>query len=390
MALVAILGVFSPGGASGAGEFSLRGFGAPVVDGMLGLGEWESAGRYDFMANRAPAEGGGTVPATLYVMNDSAKLYLGLRVSVTGLGYSVFDAVFHAPPPNPFGEGNDILRTSATSFEDLHYHFVPPFSYPWLADQADGGAIDGDGVGRTHGEFSVFEVAHPLDSTDDRHDFSLRIGKHARFVASFQHCLDSCVGTFMPSSGFGEIVAVSGTHIPPDTTITGGPRDGSEVREQTIFDFTGTDDVVNPADLTFECKVDAEEWSECESPTGEVVDDGWHTLRVRALDDMLTVDPTPARRRWRLDTRPPASPKVAGPRLPRGTSPKYRFSSTDPGTPRRRIRFRCAFDTKRLHACRSAYRRHLLPGKHVLRVRAVDLAGNESGTTAVRVVLVAG
>jgi len=386
-AFVAILAVSSPGSASGSDNLTLRGFGVPVVDGVLGAGEWDSAGRYDFMANRAPAEGGGMVPATLYVMNDGANLYLALRVSVTNLGYSVFDAVFLAPPPNSFGDGNDILRTSLSSFDDLHFHFVPPFNYPWLADQADGGTIDGTGVGRTHGEFSVFEVAHPLDSADDAHDFSLTIPKHVRFVASFQHCLDSCVGTFMPASGFGEIVAVSGTRVPPNTFITGGPRDRAEVREERTFDFTGADDVVSPPDLTFECKADAEDWSACESPVGGVVEDGWHTLNVRALDDMLNTDPTPATRRWRIDTRAPTKPSAAGPRLARTDSPAYRFSAADPGTPRRRIRFRCAFDTKRLHDCSSAYRRHLPQGRHVLRVRAVDPAGNESGMTTVRIVL---
>jgi hypothetical protein len=385
-ALVAVLGVFLPGGATGEDGLSLRGYGTATVDGVLGPGEWDTAGRYDFSANRAPAEGGGTVPATLYVMNDGANLYLALRVSVTSLGYSAFDAVFLASPPNVFGTGNDVLRTSPASFEDLHFHFVPPNTYPWLADQSDGGTIDGTGLGSTHGQFSVFEVAHPLDSADDSHDFSLAIAKHVRFVASFHHCLDSCVSTSVPGSGFGEVVAVSGTHVPPDTTITGGPRDRAEVRRQQLFEFTGSDDVVGPPDLTFECKVDAEEWSSCESPVGDLVDDGRHTFSVRALDDMLNADPTPARRSWRVDTKSPSRPSVRGPRLSTTLSPVYRFSSRDAGTASSRIRFRCAFDTKRLHVCSTTYHRRLTQGRHVLRIRAVDPAGNESGTTTVRIV----
>jgi large repetitive protein len=190
----------------------------------------------------------------------------------------------------------------------------------------------------------------------------------------------------MPSSGFGEIVVVSGTHVPPDTTITRGPRNGAEVRGQPIFDFTGSDDVVSPNDLTFECSVDADEWSSCESPLAGVIEDGWHTLRIRALDDMLNVDPTPAARSWRIDTKAPSRPSVRAPRpATRGTV--YRFSSTDRGTSSHRLRFRCAIDTRRLHACASRYRLQLPPGRHVLRVRAVDPAGNESGTTTVRLVI---
>ena len=118
----------------------------------------------------------------------------------------------------------------------------------------------------------------------------------------------------MPASGFGEVVAVSGTHVAPDTTITGGPRDGAEVREEQTFEFTGSDDVADPSELTFECKVDTDDWSACESPEGGVLDNGRHTLLVRAVDEMLNVDPTPAKRRWRLDTKAPSRPSVAGPR----------------------------------------------------------------------------
>lgn len=373
--LATTLVVLSSGAAGASDELLLRGYGTPVVDGVIGPGEWDAAGSYAFMANRAPADGGGTVPARLYVMNDATNLYLALRVSVTNLGYSIFNAAFHAPPPNSFGDGNDVLQVSASGLEDLHYHFVPPYNYPWLADVDDGGSRDGTAVVRTGGEETVFEVSHPLNSTDDRHDFSLAVARRVEFYAAFHHCVTSCAVTLMPSSGYGKIVVVSGTRAPPNTSITAGPPDRSEVREERTFEFTGTDDLVSPSDLTFECKVDAEEWSSCESPLGGVVGDGWHSLRVRALDDMLNVDPSPARRRWRIDTKVPSRPSV---KMRNGV---YRFSSKDRGTPARRLRFRCGVDTKRLHSCGSHFRR---AGGRVLRVRAVDPAGNQSGTTAVR------
>jgi hypothetical protein len=165
--------------------------------------------------------------------------------------------------------------------------------------------------------------------------------------------------------------------VPPDTQITAGPPNGAEVRDERTFEFTGTDDVAPADQLRFECEVDGDEWSDCESPAGGVVADGWHTLRVRALDDMLNADPSPAQRRWRIDSKAPARPRVL---VRNGV---YRFSSTDRGTPARRLRFRCGVDTKRLHACGSRLRVRRAGGK-VLRVRAVDPAGNESGTTTVR------
>jgi hypothetical protein len=379
-ALAVMLVVLWPGAARAA-KLSLRGFGTPVVDGVLLPGEWDTAERYDFVAARAPAEGGGTVPATLYVMNDSVNLYLALRVVVVDLGYSAFDVQFADPPPGPILEdGEDVLRMTPSAFQDFHLHFTPPFYYPWVLDEVDGGTSDGAGVARANGVFSVFEVAHPLNSADDRHDFSLTIPQRERFTASFQHCLDTCVGTLVPGGGFGEIVAVSGTHVPPETTITGGPRDGAEVHEEEVFEFSGTDDVAGPDMLAYQCRFDADEWGECESPVGGVTEDGWHTLRVRALDDMLNADPTPAQRRWRLDTKPPSKPKVRS--QPASGVVVLRFSARDRGTPARRVRFRCAVDSTRLHACRARHRAHLPPGRHVVRVRAVDPAGNQSAKTA--------
>src|SRR6266480_5218162 len=58
----------------------LRGFGTATLDGAMGAGEWDAAGHVDFTVNRSSAQGGGTVPATLYVMNDRANLYIGIKV----------------------------------------------------------------------------------------------------------------------------------------------------------------------------------------------------------------------------------------------------------------------------------------------------------------------
>ena len=378
--MAALLMVFAPAPIASAENITLtiRGFGTAVVDGDLAPGEWDQAGFYNFQARRAPAEGGGTVPASFYVMNDATNLYLALRVSVQNIGGSVFDTAFHAPGPSGFGEGSDILRTSATTFDDLHYHPISPFEWTWLGDVADGGSRDGTSATQTHLGYVVYEVVHPLNTSDNRHDFSLTIPKRVVFYAGFHHCFNSCVPTLIPESGFAELVVVSGTRVPPQTTITSGPSNGAQVREQRVFAFTGADDVAPADQIEFECQVDREEWSSCESPLGGVVADGWHTLGVRALDEMLNADPSPAQRRWRIDSQAPSRPRVT---LRNGV---YRFSSKDRGTPARRITFRCGIDTKRLHACGSRLRLRIRSGRHVLRVRGVDPAGNQSGTTTVR------
>ena len=378
LATVAVLVglVLVPSASAAYGKLTFRGFGTAVVDGEVASGEWDHAGRFDFQANRSAAEGGGSVPATFYVMNDATNLYLALRVSVQNFGYSAFDSIFQAPGPNPFVQGSDILEALPTSFGDLHFHQTSPFEWNWLTDVADGGTQDGMLMTQTHSGFIVYELAHPLNTADDRHDFSLTIPTRVTFSASFQHCLGgSCAATTITPTGFADLVVVSGTFVPPNTRITSGPPDGAEVRDERTFEFSGIDDVTPPDQLEFACQVDGGDWTACESPFGGVLAEGWHTLRVRAVDEMRNFDATPARRRWRIDTRAPSRPTV------KKRGGVYRFSATDRGTPARRLRFRCGVNTKQLHSCGSRFRR---TGGRVLRVRAVDPAGNQSGTTTFR------
>ena len=97
--------------------------------------------------------------------------------------------------------------------------------------------------------------------------------------------------------------------------------------------------------------------------------------------------PTPALRTWRVDGDPPARLKIKGPRVTRNKSPTFRFSATDAVSGPDEIRFRCSFDTKRLHACAARYRQRLRAGRHRLRVRAIDALGNASAIATVRVVV---
>jgi YVTN family beta-propeller protein len=87
------------------------------------------------------------------------------------------------------------------------------------------------------------------------------------------------------------------------------------------------------------------------------------------------------------DRHPPTAPRVAGPRTTTKLTATYRFSARDNITPARQLRFRCAFDSPTLKACPRLDRTQLAVGQHVLRVQALDRAGNESGTTVVHVLV---
>jgi hypothetical protein len=359
---------------------TLRGFGTAIVDGVLTVNEWEGAGRFAFQA-----QGG---QGTFYVMNDSQNLYLALRAPDPHVGASVFDGIFLAPPPNVFGAGSDNLHVTPGTFEDLFNRQVTPTYWDWLADVADGGTRDGLAVVRTADGELVYEIAHPLNSGDNRHDFSLPIPSHISFTGVFQSCLGCGTVSYIPASTGGLIVIVSGTHVPPETTITAGPADGAEVPGYGQFAFAAVDEVAPPSEMTYECKVDGQGWSACESPlTGPATEDGWHTVSVRAFDEMLNVDPTPAKRRWRIDTQAPSKPKVVAAGRPGASRTQLRISATDRGTPSRRIRFRCKVDAKPFQACTYRYRVRLRTGRHVLRFSAIDPAGNRSPVKIVRLVV---
>jgi hypothetical protein len=101
----------------------------------------------------------------------------------------------------------------------------------------------------------------------------------------------------------GDSVAVHVTvdNAAPDTSITGGPADGSLSNvANPSFTFTGTE----PG--SFQCSVDAGAFAPCTSPasTGALAD-GSRTFRVRAVDAAGNPDATPAQRTWTVDTTAP-------------------------------------------------------------------------------------
>ena len=83
---------------------------------------------------------------------------------------------------------------------------------------------------------------------------------------------------------------------PPNTKITSGPQ-GTTHKHKATFRFTSTE-----PGSTFRCKLDGKKWANCKSPrTYGNLKDGKHTFKVKATDAAGNVDPTPAKRSWRVD-----------------------------------------------------------------------------------------
>ena len=92
----------------------------------------------------------------------------------------------------------------------------------------------------------------------------------------------------------------------------------------------------------------------------------------------------------RRDSDAPAAPVIRGALLVRaGRMATYRLSSRDGFTPAAALRFRCALDDAPLRLCSARFVPRLTPGRHVLRVQAVDAAGNRSALTRTAVVATA-
>src|SRR5207247_4439149 len=74
--------------------------------------------------------------------------------------------------------------------------------------------------------------------------------------------------------------------VKPDTQITAGPSDGSTTTATAAtFEFTGTDNVSQPQDLTFECSLDGADFAPCPSGANYTgLSRGPHTVSGRLKD----------------------------------------------------------------------------------------------------------
>ncbi len=94
----------------------------------------------------------------------------------------------------------------------------------------------------------------------------------------------------------------------PETTIVSGPPALTN-QTQAAFDFAS-----NESPVSYECSLDAGPFVPCTDPqTFAGLDDGSHTLAVRAVDAAGNRDATPATYAWEQDSLAPGLPIVLAP-----------------------------------------------------------------------------
>jgi len=147
----------------------------------------------------------------------------------------------------------------------------------------------------------------------------------------------------------------------PDEFSNGGDR----------FEFTSSE-----KHSSFQCKLDDGDYGACSSPKAyPMLDDGAHRFRVRAVDRAGNPDPSPASRNWTVDTNPPETAVENGPpHVSQKDTATFTVSSEAGAT------FECRLDDHGWGECGQVS--GLSDGKHVMRARAKDRAGNVDPTPA--------
>jgi hypothetical protein len=196
-------------------------YGTATIDGHMAAREWDGATRGDFVI-RLP--GGGSTPASVFMMNDNASFYAALRIpratfNANDVSLSFFDVRFDNDHDAVHESGDDLpsigYGPSLDSFSRDWY-----LAATWVLDTSDGGTNDVRGRVGTDATFTYYELAHPLNSADDRHDFSLLPQSRVGFAVGVHVCPTSncstAADTYWPSSvPTGDLIVASPPAQPP-------------------------------------------------------------------------------------------------------------------------------------------------------------------------------
>ena len=166
----------------------------------------------------------------------------------------------------------------------------------------------------------------------------------------------------------------------PETSITERPADPSN-GGFVSFGLAGTDDISAGADLGFQCRLDDAAWVDCATPKSYVnVDNGSHTLLVRATDEAGNTDLTPASYTWLVDNAAPETTITGGPASTVASTDASIAFTSEAGAD-----FECKLDDAAWSDCTSpASYTDLAAGDHTFSVRASDAASNVDPSPATR------
>ena len=232
----------------------------PTIDGVHAAGEWDDA---ECHTNTVSSSN-----LTICVKNDLVNLYVGVEVTNQTYsdpnqpGFDFLNLLFDNDNDGTIETGDDRLNLrydSAVVHDSFNPNGVPHHS---STDTSDGGADDlvaavvhSNPVSNGLGTYTA-EYQHPLDTTDDAHDFSLAIGDTVGFAFSMAEGDDPPdYGFYFPSTvpaispGWAEIT-ITDCATTGDTTV-GQDIVFSSLRNPTFTEiYTMTSTGANQTRLT--------------------------------------------------------------------------------------------------------------------------------------------
>ncbi|HEY7003424.1 MAG TPA: sigma-70 family RNA polymerase sigma factor [Gaiellaceae bacterium] len=153
----------------------------------------------------------------------------------------------------------------------------------------------------------------------------------------------------------------------PNTELTDSPSDYAQASAR--FAFRSSE-----PKSSFECRLDDGKYEPCSSPkTYTGLQDGKHRFRVKSVDRAGNPDPSPESRGWTADTHPPETTIDSGP-----PNVAHKDTATFTLSSEAGASFECKLDGRAWKKCGAIT--GLSNGKHILRARAEDRAGNVDPT----------
>ena len=203
-------------------------FGTATIDGYINPDEWENAAVWYFNVNVPPDDGGGTIPADLYIMNDNVNLYVALKIGRSPFGSYTNPMInIDLNNNNVRDDGDEYIGTSVSDISGIRLidgFFTTCLSGAvcGLLDVPNGGTTDVQAAATTDGQFTYIELSHPLDSSDNLHDMSVGPGeliglqlKPLRLSNLTAPCNLACsADTYFPMSGFLPLKLASQNQLP--------------------------------------------------------------------------------------------------------------------------------------------------------------------------------
>jgi hypothetical protein len=152
----------------------------PVIDGAISKGEYSGAASFTFMA-QIPSTGTNVIltPVTVYVEHDQTNLYLAATFDRKSAFHPLDVVSFEFDNDNDGirEDGDDIVFTRPSLPPNTQSYVFDFYRYNGGAaniwDTTNGGTSDGASAWGVIGTKGVFEIRHPLNSTDDAHDVSI-------------------------------------------------------------------------------------------------------------------------------------------------------------------------------------------------------------------------